>query len=155
MILCACRLFFTNITLCHLCKKGEVILDMRVVIFRGRVSIRDFLLGGVLILRDVVRILCIFFFSFYFRYIYLLYKGLVTILTYIVLIFFIYWCIFFHLYLHVFFFLPLYAHVSYYLYAIYYFFFTIRCLDEFCLKCFRNTSCQHKLSSCKFFKSLC
>ena len=28
-----------------------------------------FLLGGVCILRDVVRILCIFFFSFYVRYI--------------------------------------------------------------------------------------
>ena len=28
-----------------------------------------------------------------------------------------------------------------YLYAIYYFCFTQRCLDEFCLKCFRNTGC--------------
>ena len=158
-ILCACRLFFTNITLCHLCQKGEVILDMRVVIFRGRVSIRDFLLGGVLILRDVVRILYIFFFSFYFRYIYLLYMGLVTILTYIVLIFFIYGCMFFHLFLHVLFIFSLYTHVSYYLYAIYYFCFTQRCLDQFCLKCFRNTGCQSLLAInsllAKFFKSLC
>ena len=47
----------------------------------------SFLLRGVWILRDVVRILCIFLFFFFFRYIYLLYMGLVTILTYIVLIF--------------------------------------------------------------------
>ena len=43
-----------------------------------------------------------------------------------------------------------------YLYAIYYFYFTLRCLDEFCLKCFRNTSCQnlscHRLFSYKVFQ---
>ena len=53
----------------------------------------------------------------------------------------------------------LYTHVSYYLYAIYYFCFTQRCLDEFCLKCFRNTGCQSLLAInsllAKFFKSLC
>ena len=42
------------------------------------------------------------------------------------------------------------------LYAIFYFCFTLRYLDEFCLKCFRKTSCQnlscHELSSCKFFQ---
>ena len=46
-----------------------------------------------------------------------------------------------------------------YLYAIYYFCFTQRCLDEFCLKCFRNTGCQSLLAInsllAKFFKSLC
>ena len=46
-----------------------------------------------------------------------------------------------------------------YLYAIYYFCFTQRYLDEFCLKCFRNTGCQNLLviSSLltKFFKSFC
>ena len=51
------------------------------------------------------------------------------------------------------------SHASYYLYAIYYFFFTQRCLDEFCLKCFRNTGCQSLLAInsllAKFFKSLC
>ena len=66
---------------------------------------------------------------------------------------------FFHLPLHVLFLFSLYAHVSYYLYAIYYFCFTQRCLDEFCLKCFRNTSCQSLLDInsllAKFFKSLC
>ena len=113
----------------------------------------------MLILRDIVRILCIFFFSLLFRYIYLLYMALVTILTYIVLIFFIYWCMFFHLSLHMLFIFSLYAHASYTLYAIYYFCFTLRCLDEFCLKCFRNTGCQSLLAInsflAKFFKSLC
>ena len=46
-----------------------------------------------------------------------------------------------------------------YLYAIYYFCFTQRCLDKFCLKCFRNTGCQNLLAInsllTKFFKSLC
>ena len=89
-----------------------------------------------------------------------LYMGLVTILTYIVLIFFIYVDVcFFHLPLHVLFLFSFYAHASYYLYAIYYFCFTQRCLDEFCLKCFRNIGCQSLLDInsllAKFFKSLC
>ena len=49
-------------------------------------------------------------------------------------------------------------HVSYYLYAIYYFCFTQRCLDKFCLICFRNIGCQSLLGInpllVKFFKSL-
>ena len=53
---------------------------------------------------------------------------------------------FFHLPLHVLFLFSLYTHGSYYLYAIYYFCFTQRCLDEFCLKCFRNTGCQNLLA---------
>ena len=52
-----------------------------------------------------------------------------------------------------------YAHASYYLYEIYYFNFTQRCLDEFCLKCFKNIGCQSLLAInsllAKFFKSLC
>ena len=52
----------------------------------------------------------------------------------------------------------LYTHGSYYLYAIYYFCFTQRYLDEFCLKCFKNTGCQSLLAInsllTKFFKSL-
>ena len=44
------------------------------------------------------------------------------------------------------FFFSLYAHASYYLYAIYYFCFTQRCIDEFCLKYFKNTSCQSLLA---------
>ena len=46
-----------------------------------------------------------------------------------------------------------------FLYAIYYFCFTQRCLDEFYLKCFSNTGCQSllviKSLLAKFFKSLC
>ena len=60
--------------------------------------------------------------------------------------------------LHVLFLFSLYAHASYYLYVIYYFCFILRCLDEFCLKCFRNTGCQSLLAInsflAKFFKSL-
>ena len=57
---------------------------------------------------------------------------------------------FFHLSLHVlllffFFFSSLYAYDSYLLYANFYVCFTLRCRDEFCLKYFRNTSCQSLL----------
>ena len=71
-----------------------------------------------------------------------LYTGLVTMFTYIVLIFDIYddVCLL-HLPLHVLFRFYLYAHASYILYTIYYFCLTLRCFDEFCLKCFRNTGC--------------
>ena len=72
---------------------------------------------------------------------------------------YIYMMYVFHLPLHVLFFFSLYAHASYILYVIYYFCFTLRCLDKFCLKCFRNTSCQCLLVInsllAKFFKSLC
>jgi len=66
---------------------------------------------------------------------------------------------FFHLFLHVLFLFSLYAHDSYILYAIFYFCFTLRFRDEFCLKCFRNTGCQSLIVMnslfAKFFKSLC
>ena len=89
------------------------------------------------------------------------YTGLVTMFTYVVLIFDIYLyanvCLL-HLPLHVLFLFSLYTHVSYILYVIYYFCFTQGCLDEFCLKCFRNISCQSLLAInsllAKFFKSL-
>ena len=48
---------------------------------------------------------------------------------------------FFHLSSHVLFLFSLYAHASYILYAIFYFCFTLRRLDEFCLKCFKNIGC--------------
>ena len=98
-----------------------------------------FLLGGECTLRDVVRTWCIFFFIFFlFEIHHILYIGLVTILTYIVLIFFTYWCMFFHLSLHVLFLFFLYIHVSYIMYAISYFCFTLRCRDKFCLKVFQK-----------------
>ena len=62
----------------------------------------------------------------------------------------------FHLSFYVLFLFSLYAYASYILYAIFYFCFTLRCCDEFCLKCFINTGCQslscHELSSCKVFQ---
>ena len=62
-------------------------------------------------------------------------------LTYVVLIFGLYLLMYvIHLSLHVLFLFSLYAHDSYILYAIYYFCFTLRCHDKFCLKCFKNTS---------------
>ena len=133
---------------------------MRVVILRGRVSIGHFVKGSV-DMRDVVRITCIFsFLSFidtlfsYFRscnhfYLHTLYLSSLYMLMYVS----------FTYPLHVLFLFPLYAHAFYYLYAIYYFCFTPRCLDEFCLKCFRNIGCQSLLAInsllAKFFKSLC
>ena len=93
-----------------------------------------------------------------------LYTGLVIMFTYIVLIFDIYIYIYddvclLHLPLHMLLLFSLYTHVSYYLYAILYFCFTLKCLDEFRLKCFRNTGCQSLLALnsllAKFFKSLC
>ena len=66
---------------------------------------------------------------------------------------------FFHLSLHVLFLFFLYTHVYYIMYAIYYLCFPLRCLDEFCLKCFTNTGCQSLLAInfllAKFFKCLC
>ena len=46
-------------------------------------------------------------------------------------------------------FFSLYTYASYFLYAIFYFYFTLRCRDKFCLKCFRNTGCQSL--SCHLF----
>ena len=51
-------------------------------------------------------------------------------------------------------FLSLYT--CFFMYTIFYFCFTLRCLDEFCLKCFRKIGCQNlsynELSSCKVFQ---
>ena len=58
-----------------------------------------------------------------------------------------------HLSLHVLFLFSLYTHISL-LYAIIYFCFTLRCLDEFCLKCFRKTGCQN-LSCHELFSRVC
>ena len=108
------------------------------------------MLRGVLLffLRDGVRILCIFSFLSFLDTLFLYLRSCNHLLTYIVLIlFYIYGCMFF-------FHLPLTCVVSFlslytcflHLYAIYYFCFIQRCLDEFCLKCFRNTDCQSLLA---------
>ena len=100
------------------------------------------------------------YFSFlYLRYIILLYTDLVTIffITYIALISHLYMmmCVIIHLSLHALF-LFIFLYTCFFMYAILYFCFILRCLDEFCLKCFRKTSCQnlscHEFSSCKIFQ---
>ena len=99
-------------------------------------------------MRDVVRI-CVSFFLFYFRYIIsctLVLWPFDIHCSYIWFIY-IYWCMLFHLCLHVSF---LFSHASYLLYEILYFCFTLRCLDEFCLKRFRNTSCRNLLAISSF-----
>ena len=114
-------------------------------------------------MRDVVRTFCIFSFLFildtlffvHWSCAHLVIANLVLMLIYILRLLllsfiYLYTCCF------VFF---LYAQVSYLMYAILYFYFTLKCLDEFCLKCFRNTGCQSLLAInsllAKFFKSLC
>ena len=55
-----------------------------------------------------------------------------------------------------FFFFSLFIHMFLIMYAIFYFCFTLKCLEEFCLKCFRKTGCQnlscHELFSYKVFQ---
>ena len=103
---------------------------------------------------DVVRTFSIFSFLSILDTLFLPFTHFIYIYIYIEVV-----ITFFHLSLHVLFLFSLYAHASYLLYVIFYLCFTLRCLDEFCLKCFRNTSCQslscHELSSCKKFSRVC
>ena len=106
-----------------------------------------------------MRILCIFFFLSFIDTLFLYIWSCDHFYTYIVLILFICGCMFLSPTLTcVVSFLSLYT-CFLCLYAIYYFCFTRRCLDDFCLKCFRKTSCQnlsyHELSSCKVFSRIC
>ena len=138
---------------------------MRVVTLRGRVSFWDHCVRGsveccyLFLLRDVLRILCIFFFLSFIDTLFLYIWSCNHFYTYIVLILFICGCMFLSPTLTcVVSFLSLYT-CFLCLYAIYYFCFTRRCLDDFCLKCFRSTSCQSLLTINSllaiFFKSLC
>ena len=99
------------------------------------------------------------FFSFIFKYIILLYTGFVTIYLWHTLYLFLIYiyddiCCFSPLSPCVVYFLFLYTCL--FMYAIHYFCFTLKCHDEFCLKCFINTGYQslsfHELSSCKIFQ---
>ena len=113
----------------------------------------------LILLRGVVRITCILFFSLLLDTFILLHWSCDHYwhTLYLFSLYVDVWS--FHLSLHVLFLFFLYTHGSYYLYTIYYFYFTQRCLDKFCLKFFRNTSCQSLLAInsflAKFFKSLC
>ena len=152
-------------TLCHSWQKEEVVLDMRVVTLRGRVNFWIIVLGRVLLFfsfegcsEDIMYL----FFSLFIRYIVLVHEVLWPFYRHTLYLFSLLYCrcmFFFHLPFHVLFLFSLYTHASYYLYAIYYSCFTQRCFDKFCLKCFRNTSCQSLLAInsflAKIFKSLC
>ena len=143
----------TNLSL--MTKKGSS-FEMRVVILVGGGLVQK--IGGVL-LRDVARIFVSFlFFLFQIHYFFVYWSY--DHLTYIVLIFDLYILMYvIHLSFHVLFLFFLYTHVSYMMYAILYFCFTLKCLDEFCLKYFRNIGCESLLAInfllAKFFKSLC
>ena len=144
--------FLASCTLCQSWQKGGEIVEtlwfffFKILHVRGRNTffckgeMCFILLGGVLT-------------SFF------LYIGLVTIFWHTLYLSSLYVDVcFFHLPLHVLFLFYLYTQVSYILYAIYYLCFTLRWLDEFCLKCSRNTGCQSLLAInsllAKFFKSL-
>ena len=105
-----------------------------------------------------MRILCTFLF-FLFGYIILLYTGFVTFYLWHTLLLFsyiyIWWCMLFFSYLSMCCFFLLFIHMFLYVYNLY-FCFTLRCLDEFCLKCFKKTGCENlscnELSFCKVFQ---
>ena len=106
-----------------------------------------------------MRILCILSFLSFIDTLFMYIRSCDHFYTYTVLILFICGCMFLSPTLTcVVSFLSLYTCFLCF-YAIYYLCFTKRCLDEFCLKCFRNTGCQSLLAInsllAKFFKSLC
>ena len=136
---------------------------MRVVTLMGRVSFWDHFVGGsVIILRDVVRISCIFSFLSVLDTLILVHEILLPFIdihcTYFLLYIddvcfsftYPFMCCLFSFFINM---------LLIYLYAILLFCFTQRCLDEFCLKCFKITGCQSLLAInsllAKFFKSLC
>ena len=131
---------------------------MRVVILRRRISIGHFVRGSVDIFEGCSEdYIYLFLFSILDTFI-LVHRSYDHYLHTLYLFSLYVDVCFFHLPLHLLVLFFLYAHDSYYMYAIYYFCFTQRCLDEFCSKCFRNIGCQkstcHKLSFCKVFQEL-
>ena len=142
-------------------KRGSS-FGMRVVLYLGGELAQDIFVRGsvyIFFFRDVVSILCLFLFSL-FSYSILLYTGLVTIYLWHTLYLFLIYiyiydvCWFSTISPYVVSFLSLYR--CFFMYAILYFCFTLRCLDEFCLKCFRKTGCEnlscHEIFSCKVFQ---
>ena len=145
--------FIASYTLCQLWQKGELWFFFKILHVRGRNTclckreLCFILLGGVFT--------SLLFYNFFFLayctlvlWLFLHILCLSLIYIYMMHVFFTYismCCLFFFLY----------TNVSL-LYAIFYFCFTLRYLNEFCLKCFRKTSCQnlscHKLSYCKVFQ---
>ena len=123
------------------------------------------MLGGECTLRDIVRILCIFFFSFLFildiLFMYLRSCDHIVIANLVLVYIYTFEVVITTLSPIspcVVSFLSLYTCFLFF-FAIYYFYFIQRYLDKFCIKCFRNTGCQSLLAInshfAKFFKSLC
>ena len=127
-------------------------------VLKGRVNIGYFCQGKCFSFEECSEDLCIFFlfFTFQIHCSYIVIENLVLIIDIYIYIYIEVVITFFHLSLCVLFLFSFYTHASYLLYAIFYFCFTLRCRDKFCLKCFRYTDCQnlpyHELSSCKVFQ---
>ena len=116
------------------------------------------MLGGVRIYEGCSDDLCIFSFHSLLDTLSLVHWSCDhLVIANIVFIFDIYICCY-HIftYLSMCCFFSLFIHMFLILYVIFYFYFTLRCRDEFCLKFFRNTGCQnlpcHELSSYKVFQ---
>ena len=156
------RCLLDVLTPLSLLTKRRSSFEMRVVILIGGGLVQEILTQGERVYEGYSDDFCIFSFPFILDTLslvhwycdHLVITHLVLMLIYIEVV-----ITFFHLYLHALFLFSLYTHVSYFLYAIYYFYFTLRYCDEFCLKCFRNTGCQSLFAMnsllAKFFKSLC
>ena len=120
------------------------------------------MLGGVFIFYEECNEDFLYlFFSFSFRYFVFVHRSCDhLVIANLVSIWYIFDEVvitFFHLSIHVFFsFLYLCTCFLLIVCNLLYFYFTLRCHNEFCLKCFRNTSCQslpcHELSCCKVFQ---
>ena len=108
-------------------------------------------------MRDTLRTFLYLFFSFLFRYI--VHCSYIVIANLILLLIYIYWGCYYILspiFSRVVSFLSLCTCFLFIVCNLLYFCFTLRCRNEFCLKCFRNTCCQsiscHELSFCKVFQ---
>ena len=133
-------------------------MGMRVVMYiRGKLAYEIFVIGSVFLFEECSEDLRIFFLSSFIDTMFLLCDSKPC--TYDIIYMMRLLLQFLHLSSHVLFLFSFYAHASYILYAIFYFYFTLKCIEEFCLKCFKNTGCQSLLAMnsllAKFFTSLC
>ena len=154
------RCLLDTLTLCHSWQKWEVVLDIRVVILKERVR-HIFVRGSVVFIEGCSEDTMYLFFSFLFRYIVLVHKVLWPFIdihcTYLFHLWLMYVFSFTYPFICCFFFCFIHMFLITCTQSIY-FCFTERCLDEFCLKCFRNIGCQSLfvINSllAKFFKIL-
>ena len=136
-----------------------MVLDMRVVTLRGKVSFwNHFVKGSVIILRDVVKISCIFSFLSFLDTLFL-YMRSCAIYRHTLYLFSLIYCwrmFFLHLPFHVLFLFSLYTHASYYFVSNLSFLFHTKMPWWVLFKVFQkyrlSKSTCHKLSSCKVFQ---